>query len=62
MEKVTRKTKCSQADCDKPAAYRYTWPGKDEKGTCEEHGLQLLALANAIGMHLQLIPLEEEKQ
>ncbi len=43
--------------CPEPAAYRYTWPGRDEAGICEERSAQIRGVARAMGMHLQLIPL-----
>jgi len=45
--------------CDNPARYRYTWPGRDESFICEEHVGKLKAIANAIGLYLQIIPLSE---
>ena len=52
---------CKQEGCKEKATFRYTWPGKDEAGACDEHAPQLAALANAIGMRLQLIPLPVEE-
>lgn len=46
--------------CQNKAEYRYTWPGKDESLICDEHIGKLKAVANAIGMHLQVIPLSEK--
>jgi len=45
--------------CDNTARYRFTWPGRDESVICEEHVGQLKGVANAIGLHLQVIPLSE---
>jgi hypothetical protein len=50
-------TKCNQEKCDKPSAYLFTWPGKDQQAICEEHAPQLMGVAAAIGLHLQLIPI-----
>ncbi len=47
--------------CPEPAAYRYTWPGRDEAGICEEHSGHMRGVARAMGLHLQLIPLDEEE-
>jgi len=47
---------CNQVNCDKPSDFIYTWPGKDAAGICEKHSKQILAVADAIGLHLQLIP------
>lgn len=49
--------RCNQKDCDAPAAFRFTWPGRDEAGICEEHVGKLRAVADAVGLYLQLIPL-----
>lgn len=51
--------KCNQNNCSKKAAYRYTWPGRDEAHICEEHGRYSVKVAEAIGMHLQLVPLDQ---
>ncbi len=45
--------------CNKPARYKYTWPGKDENVICESCGLKLQAVASAVGMHLQMRQLDE---
>jgi hypothetical protein len=46
--------------CSADAAYRYTWPGRDESFICEEHSQKLIAVATAMGLHLQLIPMPPE--
>lgn len=43
--------------CVKYANYRYTWPGRDESFICEDHCGKLRAVAGAMGLHLQLIPI-----
>lgn len=54
--------KCNQKPkCDNEAAYRFTWPGQDESVICAEHAPKLRGVANALGMHLQLVPLEPEE-
>lgn len=52
--------KCMQKDCENAAAFRYTWPGKNESVICTEHSTALLRVASAIGMHVQLIPLASD--
>jgi hypothetical protein len=42
--------------CENVAAFRYTWPGRDESFICHEHVVKLKGVAAAIGMHLQVIP------
>ena len=48
--------------CNKQAVFRYTWPGEDEAVTCFEHAWELEKIADAIGLHLQFIPLPEEER
>lgn len=43
--------------CGAHAAFRYTWPGKDEAHICVDCAQRLRAVANAIGCYVQLIPL-----
>ena len=50
--------KCNQKNCENEGAYRFTWPGQDEEHICEEHAPKLRAVANAIGLHVQIIPIE----
>lgn len=54
--------KCNQAGCENKAAYRFTWPGRDEAGICEQHSTKLRGVAHAMGMHVQLIPLSAAKE
>ncbi len=49
---------CRQKDCDNPAVFRYTWPGKDESYCCIICGMKLEGIANAIGHRQQFIRLE----
>jgi len=48
---------CNQHNCTNKGAFRFTWPGKDEQYVCEQHVGQLLGIVEAMGMHLQVIPL-----
>jgi hypothetical protein len=52
--------RCNQVNCDKDAAYRFTWPGRDEDFICKEHAPQLQAIASAMGMYIQIILLQTE--
>jgi hypothetical protein len=47
-------------ECARFAAYRYTWPGKDESYICGAHSTYLLGIAKAMGVHVQLIPLTDK--
>lgn len=48
---------CGQKGCENRAAYRFTWPGRDEAGVCEGHVAKLKGVAGAMGLALQVIPL-----
>ena len=43
--------------CGEPPAFRFTWPGKDEAYACQACAQKIRAVARAIEMHLQMIPL-----
>src|SRR5687768_398867 len=47
--------------CEAPAAYRYTWPGRDESFICEGCAPQLKRVADAMGLHVQLIRIIPEE-
>lgn len=49
-------------ECTEKAAYRYTWPGKNESFICEKHVSKLIMVANAMGFPLQVIPLENNQE
>ena len=55
---------CSQKDadgnpnCPNPVLFRYTWPGRDEAYACVIHATALLSIAEAFGLHLQMIRLD----
>ncbi|MCI0489363.1 MAG: hypothetical protein L0229_22450 [Blastocatellia bacterium] len=46
--------------CENKAAYRYTWPSKDESVICLAHSFKLRGVAEKIGLHLQLIKLDDD--
>jgi hypothetical protein len=54
-------TKCGQRGCDAPAVVRYTWPGRDEAGACTEHALMVRNTSEAMGCHVQLIPITNDE-
>lgn len=49
---------CNQANCERPAIARYTWPGHDEAGVCAVHLPGLRSIADAMGLHLQIRRIE----
>lgn len=53
--------KCVQILCANPCVVRFTWPGKDEAFACREHADYMASIADAIGMHLQLIDLPSDR-
>lgn len=59
---MTDLTKCNQRpECANPPVYRFTWPGCDEAAICNEHAGKLRTVADVLGLHVQLIPLEESE-
>lgn len=48
--------------CQNPGTHKYTWPGRDEAYVCDIHLPQLRAVANAIGLYIQIRPIPEEEQ
>lgn len=57
-----REEKCMTMDekthqCEMIPMFRYTWPGNDETYSCYAHAMQLVNISQAMGFHLQLIPL-----
>ena len=53
-------TRPTVEQCGGLATFTYTWPGRDEAVICVECAEKLTNVANAIGMHLQLIPITGE--
>jgi hypothetical protein len=51
--------KCVQRDCEIPGAFRFTWPGRDEEFVCLFHALRIAQIAEAIDLHLQIVPTTE---
>jgi len=52
----------SETTCPHAAAYRFTWPGRDEAFICTEHFGELQAVANSIGCYVQIIPLDTPQE
>lgn len=52
--------KCGQRGCEQPAAWRYEWFGKPA-ATCEHHKPQVLNVADAVGVRLNLQPVRHAK-
>ena len=49
-------SKCNQSGCTRESVYLFIWPGRDMAGICAEHSGKLRAVAEATGLHLQLLP------
>lgn len=47
--------------CKNPALFRYTWPGRDESMCCLEHTVAIQRISEAIGLHLQMIQVDQRK-
>jgi hypothetical protein len=60
--KVCKQKRASGVPCGERAAFRYTWPGNDESEICALHAEKVRAIAKAIDLHLQLVPLEPEHE
>ena len=43
--------------CQNIAVVRYTWPGHDENYACIDHAAKLRDVSEALGFHLQFIPI-----
>ncbi len=54
--------KCNQGECEQPGLYRFTWPGRDEASICEIHVGKLRSVAEAMGLHLQVISILDEER
>lgn len=50
--------KCGTTICEAPATHRFTWPGRDEQLACETCAARARGVAAAMGLHLQVLPLE----
>jgi hypothetical protein len=46
--------------CGNQATLRYTWPGRDESYICDSCADKLDAVAQAIGLHIQLLPISAD--
>lgn len=51
----------SDSKCENVAAYRYTWPGSNERLICESCSQKLRAIANAMGLYVQLIEVDVDE-
>ena len=51
---------CNQKGCDEAATHLYTWPGRDQAGTCDTHRAQIENICEAMGLHVQFIPIGAE--
>ena len=42
-------------ECETPAIFRYTWPGKEEDYACAFHADRLMKIARSCKFHIQMI-------
>lgn len=54
------KNKCITKTCENEGRYRFTWPGRDEAAICGDCFPQLVGVADALGLHLQIRPIGDE--
>ena len=54
--------KCNQKNCEIEAIVKYTWPGRDQAGSCINHMARIQGVAEAMGLHIQFLPLDKEEQ
>ncbi len=47
--------------CGADSLFRYTWPGRDEAFVCVEHAGGVGRVAEAMGLHVQMIMLLPEE-
>lgn len=52
--------KCGTTICEALPTHRFTWPGSDEQLACAACAARARGVANAMGLHLQVLPLELE--
>jgi hypothetical protein len=53
---------CNQEKCENVGVFRFTWPGRDEEVICVEHLPKLVAVAAAMGLHLQVRPVVDPEE
>lgn len=46
--------RCSQVNCEEPAAYRYNWPGRGVQYACERHVAKVSQVEQALGMNMPI--------
>jgi hypothetical protein len=54
LDLVAANGRCDQAGCLRPSVGRFTWPGKPEARICEFHIPKLYAVAEAVGLKLEI--------
>lgn len=47
--------------CPNPAVFRFVWASGDEGLICQAHSLKLRGVARACGLHVQLLPLDDDQ-
>jgi hypothetical protein len=48
--------------CENKGRFRYTWPSRDESFVCSAHSIGLMAIAEHLGLHLQMIPVAKSTE
>ncbi len=56
-----RTDRCNQRGCENLPTSRFTWPGRHEQAVCGACALRALNIALALGITLEVRPLEQGK-
>ena len=51
--------RCMQKDCNDPAEFVFTWPGRELSTACEGHAKKAQRVADAMGFQLALTRIEQ---
>lgn len=49
----------NKPQCPNAGTHKFWWPGKDEQYICADHLKKLLAIAQAMGLHVPVRPIPE---
>lgn len=59
MSEKCRQKGARNEGCGNDAKYSFTWPGQPPSFICAFHSTHLLRVSDAMGLHIQLRPLED---
>ncbi len=58
MSKANGLMGCHTDKCERPPAYRFTWPGRDEAAFCDPCKVWAECIASAMGLYVQFVSLD----